>query len=124
VVAAGARSQWKRSLLPVTVGNRCKLNSGVPFKFSPCRPGPGPRTVRPAYRLTIRCAAVVNRFFYVFDCLMLNGRDLRGLLLVERKEILQGIVKDHPRILYARHVDRNGCDLFRVAKRKNDSSGG
>ena len=66
---------------------------------------------------------------YAFDCLMLNGRDLRQLSLVQRKEILQRIVREHPRVLFARHVERNGCDLFRVvceqdlegivAKRKN-----
>jgi bifunctional non-homologous end joining protein LigD len=71
--------------------------------------------------------------FYAFDCLMLNGRDLRSLPLLERKEILRGIVNDHPRILVARHVERNGCDLFRlvceqdlegiVAKRKNGAYG-
>lgn len=71
--------------------------------------------------------------FYAFDCLMLNGRDLRGLPLVERKEILRGIMNGHPRILYARHVERNGCDLYRlvceqdlegvVAKRKNGAYG-
>jgi bifunctional non-homologous end joining protein LigD len=47
--------------------------------------------------------------FYAFDCLMLNGRDLRQLPLVERKEILLVIVKDHSRILFARHVERKGA---------------
>jgi ATP-dependent DNA ligase len=71
--------------------------------------------------------------FYAFDCLMLDGRDLRALPLLKRKEILKRIVKSHPRILVARHVEQNGCDLFRlvcardlegiVAKRKNGGYG-
>jgi bifunctional non-homologous end joining protein LigD len=60
--------------------------------------------------------------FYAFDCLMLNGRDLRSLPLLERKKILQGSVTEHPRILHARHVERNGCDLFRVVC-ENDLEG-
>jgi ATP-dependent DNA ligase len=52
--------------------------------------------------------------FYVFDCLMLDGRDLRPLPLLERKRALQGLVENHPRILFARHVERSGCDLFRL----------
>jgi ATP-dependent DNA ligase len=64
---------------------------------------------------------------------MLDGRDIRQLPLVERKSVLKQIVNDHPRILFARHVERNGCDLFRlvceqdlegvVAKRKDGAYG-
>jgi bifunctional non-homologous end joining protein LigD len=52
--------------------------------------------------------------FYAFDVLMLDGRDLRSLALVERKKILRRVVNKHPRILYAHHFERNGCDLFRL----------
>lgn len=52
--------------------------------------------------------------FYAFDVLMLDGRDLRSLPLLERKHILRRVVKTHPRILYARHFERSGCDLFRL----------
>ena len=51
---------------------------------------------------------------YAFDVLMLDGRDLRSLPLMERKNILRRIVNKHPRILYARHFDQNGSDLFRL----------
>ena len=71
--------------------------------------------------------------FYAFDCLMLNGRDLRSLPLLERKQTLLGIVKDHPRILVAHHVEHTGCDLYRlvcerdlegiVAKRRDGAYG-
>jgi bifunctional non-homologous end joining protein LigD len=52
--------------------------------------------------------------FYAFDVLMLDGRDLRSLPLMERKNILRPVVNKHPRILYARHFERNGCNLFRL----------
>jgi bifunctional non-homologous end joining protein LigD len=37
--------------------------------------------------------------FYAFDVLMLDGRDLRSLPLMERKNILRRLVSKHPRIL-------------------------
>ena len=52
--------------------------------------------------------------FYAFDCLMHKGRDLRELPLFRRKAILERIVPGHPRVLLARHIDRDGCALFRV----------
>ncbi len=74
-----------------------------------------------------------SRLFYAFDCLMHEGQDLRAWPLVKRKEILERIVRDHPRILLARHFDRDGSALFRlvcdndlegiVAKRKNAAYG-
>jgi ATP-dependent DNA ligase len=45
---------------------------------------------------------------------MLDGRDVRSLPLMERKNILRRVVNKHPRILYARHFERDGCDLFRL----------
>lgn len=34
--------------------------------------------------------------------------------LIRRKAILERIVSDHPRILLARHIERDGCALFRA----------
>jgi bifunctional non-homologous end joining protein LigD len=72
--------------------------------------------------------------FYAFDCLSLDGRDLRALPLLERKRSLAKLVKGHPGILYAQHFAGNrGADLFRmvceqdlegvVAKRKDAAYG-
>lgn len=69
-------------------------------------------------------------YYYAFDLLWLDGRDLRGLALVERKAILHGLVPLQPsRLLYVDHVVASGVDLFRavceqdiervVAKRKD-----
>ncbi len=71
--------------------------------------------------------------FYAFDCLMHGGHDLRALPLMNRKEILKRVVRDHPRILLAHHFDRDGRALFRracehdlegiVAKWRDDANG-
>jgi bifunctional non-homologous end joining protein LigD len=53
---------------------------------------------------------------FAFDCLWLNGSDLRALPLIERKRILRGIVPPQPaRLLHVEHVAERGCDLYRAA---------
>jgi bifunctional non-homologous end joining protein LigD len=72
-------------------------------------------------------------YFYAFDLLWLNGEDLRGLPLIDRKKRLAGILKrkdrfakrlpnserqsDHSlrRILYLDHLETNGSGLFAKA---------
>src|SRR5438067_1602596 len=54
--------------------------------------------------------------FYAFDCLSLEGRDLRMRPLIERKRILARLVRDQPGILYAQHFDGDqGSALFSLA---------
>jgi bifunctional non-homologous end joining protein LigD len=53
-------------------------------------------------------------YFYAFDCLWLDGRDLRRLALVDRKRILRVLVPPQPsRLLYVDHLEARGVDLFR-----------
>ena len=52
--------------------------------------------------------------FYAFDCLWLDGRDLRALPLIVRKGILEGIVPTDSPLLYAGHVEGPGADLYRL----------
>jgi len=52
--------------------------------------------------------------FYAFDVLWLDGEDLREHPTLERKRILKDLVRNQPRILYARHVLAHGIDLFRL----------
>jgi bifunctional non-homologous end joining protein LigD len=51
-------------------------------------------------------------FFYAFDLLSLDGRDLRSLPLVERKAQLERIVTADSRLLYVRHLEADGTGLF------------
>jgi bifunctional non-homologous end joining protein LigD len=52
--------------------------------------------------------------FYAFDLLWLDGRDLRKLPLLERKERLEKLLKKAKckEILYAHHILANGIALF------------
>jgi bifunctional non-homologous end joining protein LigD len=55
-------------------------------------------------------------YFYAFDLLAVNGRDLRAVPLLERKRLL---VKTRPkietRLLYLDHVVERGRDLYDLA---------
>jgi bifunctional non-homologous end joining protein LigD len=55
-------------------------------------------------------------YFYAFDILWLNGRDLRDQPLLKRKEILREIVPAAPsRVLYNDHIQEHGGQLFDFA---------
>ena len=53
---------------------------------------------------------------YVFDALSIEGEDLTGLALLERKRRLLRIMPTiETRLMYLDHIEQRGCDLFRVA---------
>ncbi|HWQ52962.1 MAG TPA: hypothetical protein VN442_04705 [Bryobacteraceae bacterium] len=55
------------------------------------------------------------QYLFAFDLLSLDGRDLRGLPLLERKRLLSGIVPQGAcPVLYVDHVAECGVDLFRA----------
>jgi bifunctional non-homologous end joining protein LigD len=55
--------------------------------------------------------------YYLFDCLRLNGEDLRGLSLVERKERLQKLLKleKSPLIFYSEHFHQGAREFLKEA---------
>ena len=54
-------------------------------------------------------------YFYAFDVLMLDGRDVRDLPLVQRKKALRRVVPRHAdRLRYLDGVVGRGVDLFRT----------
>jgi bifunctional non-homologous end joining protein LigD len=55
--------------------------------------------------------------FYVFDCLLLKGKDLTKLPLLERKKILQDFLPQDNVIRYCDHVEEQGKALFEHAKK-------
>ena len=58
--------------------------------------------------------------YIVFDLLALDGEDLRGRRLIERKEILEKLLGDPPKnIYYSRHVIGNGKASLLAACEKN-----
>jgi len=53
---------------------------------------------------------------YAFDALSIDGEDLTGLPLIERKRRLLRIMPTiDTRLLYLDHIERRGRDLFRAA---------
>jgi bifunctional non-homologous end joining protein LigD len=54
--------------------------------------------------------------YYVFDLLHLDGRDLRPLPLVHRKQILAELIGGLPRVLLSEHIPDQGVGLYRAAE--------
>lgn len=50
--------------------------------------------------------------YFVFDLLELNGHDLRGLPLAERKRYLAQVVDQRGPVRIADHLDRQGAEMF------------
>ncbi len=57
--------------------------------------------------------------YYVFDLLSLNGIDTTGLILLERKELLQKIIPSTGLIKYSDHITGKGKDFFKVALKQD-----
>lgn len=55
--------------------------------------------------------------FLVFDCLELDGKNLKTLKLIERKEILKELLPENDIIKYCDHVEGEGIALFEQAKK-------
>ncbi len=54
--------------------------------------------------------------YYVFDLLHLDGRDLRGLPLRKRKELLAKVLGRTTNVQLSEHVEENGVAFFEAAK--------
>lgn len=59
-----------------------------------------------------------NLFYIIFDLLALDGEDIRGQTLIERKEKLRSLMQDAPgNLYYSRHVKGHGKASFDAACR-------
>jgi bifunctional non-homologous end joining protein LigD len=56
--------------------------------------------------------------YYVFDILFHDGRDLMGLPLIKRKELLKTILPISERIKFSEHIRKDGVSLFEAARQK------
>jgi bifunctional non-homologous end joining protein LigD len=56
--------------------------------------------------------------YYVFDLLHLDGYDVRGLTLLERKELLKKILPKSASIKFSAHVDEKGVAFFESARKQ------
>jgi bifunctional non-homologous end joining protein LigD len=57
--------------------------------------------------------------YFVFDLLYLNGKDLRGLPLTSRKEMLRELLPELPDIRFSDHLTEYGKDFFALAQKNN-----
>ncbi len=57
--------------------------------------------------------------YYVFDLLELNGKKLHSLPLIERKNLLAGLIKKNEVIKYSDHIEESGEDFFELIKQRN-----
>lgn len=60
-------------------------------------------------------------YYYVFDLLYLNGKDLRDLPLIERKELLKQLIENSSLQFtrYSDHIVKQGKEFFKEAKKKS-----
>jgi bifunctional non-homologous end joining protein LigD len=72
-----------------------------------------------AHRDVVRAAALLPATFFVFDLPGCDGRDLRGLPLVERKALLQRLVPPAGPMRFADHVDGDGQGLFALIQARD-----
>src|SRR4029078_7116191 len=54
--------------------------------------------------------------YQVFDLLYPDGRSLLDVPLEDRKRLLKSVLREHPRVRFAAHVDGEGLAFFEAAK--------
>jgi bifunctional non-homologous end joining protein LigD len=64
-----------------------------------------------------RAAIAQPAAYFAFDLLALDGFDLRGLPLVERKRLLREVLPTSGALRFADHIDQEGEALFREIRR-------
>lgn len=57
-------------------------------------------------------------YFYAFDILSLNGKDLRKLPLVERKALLKKLIRSQKQIRFSHHIQKSGKAFFKKAEKR------
>ncbi|MHB8459703.1 MAG: DNA ligase D [Candidatus Limnocylindrales bacterium] len=64
-------------------------------------------------------AADAPLVYMAFDLLHLDGRSLLKVPLEDRKRLLRDVLRDHPRVRYASHVERDGRAFFAAAEARH-----
>lgn len=59
-----------------------------------------------------------NTYYYVFDILYLDGKDLRNLSLIERKAILKSLLRRSSSIRYLDHIESTGKEFYALCEQK------
>jgi bifunctional non-homologous end joining protein LigD len=56
--------------------------------------------------------------YQAFDLLYLDGRSLLNVQLEDRKRLLQSVLRPHPRVRFAAHIDGEGLAFYEAAREK------
>lgn len=56
-------------------------------------------------------------YYYVFDILWHNGRDVTKLTLLERKKLLRSVLPAHSALRFSDHLEKTGTILFKQAEK-------
>src|SRR5262249_34216806 len=56
--------------------------------------------------------------YYVCDLMFVDGADVRGLSLLERKERLRGLIPKHPLLAFSAHRAAHGTRYFKEAQKQ------
>lgn len=67
------------------------------------------------FQLLQNLSSEENLYYYVFDIIYLNGKDLRQIPLVQRKNLLKQFLKSYSHIRYSEHIEKNGEKFFKMA---------
>jgi bifunctional non-homologous end joining protein LigD len=57
--------------------------------------------------------------YQAFDLLYLDGRLLVNVPLEDRKRLLKSVLKPHPRVIFASHIETEGIEFFRAAEKQH-----
>jgi bifunctional non-homologous end joining protein LigD len=61
-----------------------------------------------------------NLRYYVFDCMFVDGKDVRKLQLLDRKKILKELLPKNGIVRYSEHHVQKGTELFEEAKERGE----
>jgi bifunctional non-homologous end joining protein LigD len=107
---AGMPPAWINARSAIVDGEVVAVDANGKPDFSLLQARAGPLRGRPA-----DAAPIV---YYVFDLLHLDGRSLLAVPLEQRKRLLRSVLRDHPRVRYATHVEEDGEDYLELVRQQ------
>jgi bifunctional non-homologous end joining protein LigD len=109
---AAATPSWIRARQAIVDGEVVALDENGNPSFALLQERAGPlrgRTPRPG-------AAPIA--YYLFDLLYLDGRSLLDVPLEHRKRLLRSVLREHPVVRFATHIDEDGDSLLEFVRQQ------
>lgn len=115
---AGAAPTWIKAEQAIVDGEVVALDEDSKPQFSLLQERAGMGSFRPrpggAARKKRDDGFVAPLVFYAFDLLYLDGRLLIDVPLEQRKRLLRSVLRDHPSVRYATHIEADGRDFYEI----------